>query len=170
MTFDTYQQQVTCLTRGLFPELWCDTHNPSDAFYQSYLVTYIERDVRQLLNIGSSRDFERFFRACAIRSGQLLNKSDISRDVGVSQPTIAAWLSVLQASNQAALLEPFFANVGKRLVKSPKLYRDYGLHSAAAGRIPRLETSAGRAQSNPHRRPGAATNRKGAERAGGIHS
>ena len=99
-----------------------DTHIPSDAFYHAYLATYIERDVRQLLNIGSLRDFERFLRACAVRSGQLLNKSDISRDVGVSQPTIAAWLSVLQASNQVALLEPFFANVGKRLVKSPKLY------------------------------------------------
>jgi hypothetical protein len=122
VAFDTYQQQVNCLTRGLFPELWRDTHIPSDAFYQSYLATYIERDVRQLLNIGSLRDFERFLRACAVRSGQLLNKSDISRDVGVSQPTSAAWLSVLQASNQVALLEPFFANVGKRLVKSPKLY------------------------------------------------
>jgi hypothetical protein len=56
------------LTRGLFPALWRDTHIPSDAFYQSYLATYIERDVRQLLNIGSLRDFERFLRACAIRS------------------------------------------------------------------------------------------------------
>jgi uncharacterized protein len=119
---DTYPQQVHCLTRGLFPELWRDPQIPSDAFYQAYLATYIERDVRQLLNVGSLRDFERFLRACAVRSGQLLNKSDMGRDVGVSQPTIGAWLSVLQASNQVALLEPFFANVGKRLVKSPKLY------------------------------------------------
>jgi predicted AAA+ superfamily ATPase len=122
VAFDTYSQQVHCLTRGLFPELWRDPQIPSDAFYQSYLATYIERDVRQLLNVGSLRDFERFLRACAVRSGQLLNKSDVGRDVGVSQPTIGAWLSVLQASNQVALLEPFFANVGKRLVKSPKLY------------------------------------------------
>lgn len=119
---ETYAQQVHCLTRGLFPELWRDPQIPSDAFYQSYLATYIERDVRQFLNVGSLRDFERFLRACAVRNGQLLNKSDLSRDVGVSQPTISAWLSVLEASNQVALLEPFFANVSKRLVKSPKLY------------------------------------------------
>jgi predicted AAA+ superfamily ATPase len=68
---------VHCLTRGLFPELWRDPQIPSDAFYQSYLATYIERDVRQLLNVGSLRDFERFLRACAARSGQLLNKSDM---------------------------------------------------------------------------------------------
>jgi predicted AAA+ superfamily ATPase len=121
-TFATYQQQAGLLTRGTFPELWRDPQIPSEAFYQAYLATYIERDVRQLLNIGSLRDFERFVRACAVRSGQLLNRSDISRDVGVSQPTINAWLTVLQASNQIALLEPFFANVSKRLVKSPKLY------------------------------------------------
>jgi predicted AAA+ superfamily ATPase len=118
----TYAQQVQCLIRGTFPELWRDPDIPSDAFYQSYLATYLERDVRQLLNVGSLRDFERFLRACAVRSGQLLNKSDLSRDVGVSQPTINTWLAVLEASNQIALLEPFFANVGKRLVKSPKLY------------------------------------------------
>ena len=122
MVLDTYHQHVHGLTRGLFPELWRDPTISSDAFYQAYLATYIERDVRQLLNVGSLRDFERFLRACAVRTGQLLNKSDISRDVGVSQPTIGEWLSVLQASNQVALLEPFFANVGKRLVKSPKLY------------------------------------------------
>lgn len=118
----TYPQQARFLTRGTFPELWRAPQIPSEAFYQAYLATYIERDVRQLLNIGSLRDFERFVRACAVRSSQLLNRSEVSRDVGVSQPTINAWLTVLQASHQIALLEPFFANLGKRLVKSPKLY------------------------------------------------
>lgn len=120
--FNRFDQQRLCLVRGAFPELWRDPEIPSDIFYQSYLATYLERDVRQLINVGSLRDFERFVRACAIRNGQLLNRSELARDVGVSQPTITAWLSVLEASNQITLLEPFFSNVGKRLVKSPKLY------------------------------------------------
>ena len=143
VTLQTYVQQVNCLTRGTFPELWRDPEIPSDAFYQAYLATYLERDVRQVLNVGSLRDFERFLRACAVRSGQLLNKSELGRDVGVSQPTITAWLSVLEASNQITLLEPFFANVGKRLVKSPKLYvLEPGLLCFLLGITPgNLETS-----------------------------
>jgi uncharacterized protein len=116
------------LTRGAFPELWADKSIPAREFYQSYVATYLERDLRQIINVGSLRDFERFLRACAARSGQLLNKSELARDVGVSQSTAAQWLSALEAGNQVTLLEPFFANVGKRLVKSPKLYfNDTGL-------------------------------------------
>jgi predicted AAA+ superfamily ATPase len=74
------------------------------------------------LNVTSLRDFERFIRACAARSGQLLNKTELAREVGVSQKTITDWLSVLEASNQIALLEPYFGNVGKRLVKTPRLF------------------------------------------------
>jgi predicted AAA+ superfamily ATPase len=119
---------VEMMVRGGFPELWRDRDTPLDLFYSSYLATYLERDVRQLVNVGSLRDFERFVRACAARSGQLLNKSDLARDVGVSPTTAGEWLSVLVASNQVSLLEPWFDNVGKRLVKSPKLYlRDTGL-------------------------------------------
>ncbi len=116
------------IERGAFPELWRQPEQRAELFYGSYLATYIERDVRQLLNVGKLRDFERFLRACAVRSGQLLNKSDLARDVGISPSTAGEWLSVLVASNQLDLLEPWFANVGKRLVKSPKLYlRDTGL-------------------------------------------
>ncbi len=116
------------IERGAFPELWRQPDQRAELFYGSYLATYLERDVRQLLNIGSLRDFERFLRACAIRSGQLLNKSDLARDVGISPSTAGQWLSVLVASNQVDLLEPWFVNVGKRLVKSPKLFlRDTGL-------------------------------------------
>ncbi|MCK6555226.1 DUF4143 domain-containing protein [Candidatus Binatia bacterium] len=97
-------------------------------FYTSYVATYLERDVRQLVRVGSLRDFERFLRACAARSGQLLNLVELARDVGIAATTARDWLSVLEASNQIVLLEPYFRNLGKRLIKTPKLYfRDTGL-------------------------------------------
>lgn len=86
--------QVVC--RGFYPRLWSDPKMSSLDFYRSYLATYIERDVRQILNIGSLRDFDRLMRVCAARSGQLLNKSDIAKDVGISPNTANDWLSVLQ--------------------------------------------------------------------------
>ncbi|RMD83968.1 MAG: ATP-binding protein, partial [Candidatus Dadabacteria bacterium] len=116
------------LARGFFPQLWRDQRIDPEDFYSAYIATYIERDVRQLLRISSLRDFERFIRACAARSGQLLNKSEIARDVGITPTTVNEWLSVLEASNQITLLEPYFGNISKRLVKSPKLYiNDSGL-------------------------------------------
>jgi predicted AAA+ superfamily ATPase len=79
------------------------------------------------VQVGNLRDFERFVRACAARSGTLLNLAELARDVSVSASTARQWLSVLEASNQVVLLEPFFGNVTKRLIKSPKLYfRDTG--------------------------------------------
>lgn len=110
------------LLRSGFPELWGRPSLDADGFHRSYLATYLERDLRTLLKVGSLRDFERFVRACALRSAQLLNRADLARDVGISGSTAAAWLSVLEASGQVTLLEPWFANRGKSLVKSPKLY------------------------------------------------
>ena len=122
------------LARGFFPELWKTPSFPSFEFYQSYLATYLERDVRQLLNVTSLRDFERFMRACAIRSGNILNKSELAKDVGIHHKTANDWISVLEASNQIVLLEPYFANETKRIVKSPKLYfTDSGLLCALLG-------------------------------------
>jgi predicted AAA+ superfamily ATPase len=116
------------IVRGAFPELWADRSIPFREFYQAYVATYLERDLRQLLRVGSLRDFERFLRACAARAGHTLNKSELARDVGISQTTSSEWISALEAGNQIVLLEPFFANVGKRLVKAPKLYfSDTGL-------------------------------------------
>lgn len=116
------------LHRGLFPELWRSPQTPVRDFYHSYIATYLERDVRQILNVQNLRDFERFLRACAARSAQLLNVSELARDVGIKAQTARDWLSVLEASNQITLLEPYFENVGKRIVKSPKLYlNDSGL-------------------------------------------
>lgn len=108
--------------RGTMPELWEKPDLDGAAFYQSYAATYLERDLRALLDVGSLRDFERFIRACALRSAQVLNKAELARDVGISPSTAAAWLSALEASNQAFLLEPWFVNKTKTLVKSPKLY------------------------------------------------
>lgn len=118
------------LWRGGFPRLWDSPGNPvsRDRWYQGYLATYLERDVRNLLQIGNLRDFERFLRACAARCAQTLNMSEIGRDVGISATTARQWISVLQASNQIILLEPYYKSLGKRLAKSPKLYfTDTGL-------------------------------------------
>ena len=116
------------IVRGGFPELHADPDIDHVAFYNSYLATYLERDVRSLANVGSLRDFERFLRACALRSANLLNKADLARDVGVSPTTANHWLSVLEVSGQVVLLEPWFSNRTKSIVKSPKLYlADTGL-------------------------------------------
>src|SRR5246127_2901368 len=118
----------TAVLRGGFPELYANPDIDSAAFYNSYLATYLERDVRSLTNVGSLRDFERFLRACALRSANLLNKADLARDVGIAPSTANHWLSTLEASGQVVLLEPWFSNPTKSIVKSPKLYlADTGL-------------------------------------------
>lgn len=116
------------IARGQYPELWRDPGMRARDFYTAYLATYLERDLRQLINVSSLRDFERFVRVLAARSGCLLNKSEVAKDVGVSVKAIGDWLSALQASGIVALLEPWFQSFGKRLIRSPKLYfRDTGL-------------------------------------------
>lgn len=116
------------ILRGGFPELYANPDIDSVAFYNSYLATYLERDVRSLANVGSLRDFERFLRACALRTANVLNKADLARDVGISPSSANQWLSVLEASGQIVLLEPWFSNKTKSIVKSPKLYlADTGL-------------------------------------------
>jgi hypothetical protein len=124
------------LWKGGFPALWSEEESSPDRdrWYQGYLATYLERDVRNLLNVGSLRDFERFLRAAAVRTGRLLNMSDVGRDVGVSPTTAREWFGVLQASNQVFFLEPYHRSLGKRIVKSPKLYfTDTGLAAFLAG-------------------------------------
>lgn len=116
------------VVRGGFPELQARGELDCTTYYSSYVSTYLERDVRSLLQVVQLRDFERFLRACALRSGQMLNKAELARDVGISPPTANDWISVLNASNQILLLEPWFNNKTKSLVKSPKLYlADTGL-------------------------------------------
>ena len=116
------------MVRGGFPELYANPEIDSVAFHQSYLATYLERDVRSLAHVGSLRDFERFLRACALRSANLLNKADLARDVGISPSTANQWLSILEASGQIVLLEPWVSNRTRSIVKSPKLFMaDTGL-------------------------------------------
>jgi predicted AAA+ superfamily ATPase len=118
----------TAIVRGGFPELYANLDIDPVPFYNSYLATYLERDVRALANVGSLRDFERFLRACALRSANLLNKANLARDVGISPSTANQWLSMLEASGQVVLLEPWFNNRTTSMVKSPKLYiADSGL-------------------------------------------
>jgi len=84
--------------------------------------TYLERDVRSLRQVGDLSQFQSFLRALAARSAQLLNLTELARDIGVAVNSIKAWLSVLEATYQVVVLRPHFANIGKRLVKTPKVY------------------------------------------------
>lgn len=114
--------------RGGFPEFWSKVDIDRDLWLGSYLATYLERDVRNVLRLGGLRDFDRFMRAAALRVGCLLSFSELARDVGIAPNTIKSWISVLVASRQIQLLEPYHNNAGKRLVKTPKLYfMDSGL-------------------------------------------
>jgi len=116
------------LWRGGYPELWQKPELDRALWLGSYLSTYLERDVRNLLSVGSLRDFDRFLRVAALRAGQILSYADLARDVGISPHTAKSWLSVLEASQQIFLLEPYHRQRTKRLVKSPKLYfTDTGL-------------------------------------------
>ncbi|MDE7375519.1 MAG: ATP-binding protein [Muribaculaceae bacterium] len=107
---------------------------PADLFYESYLSTYIERDVRDLLKVKNLNKFEHFVRLCAGRVSSELNASALATEVGVSSVTIAEWLSILQASFIVFPLAPYYANIGKRLSKRPKLYfYDTGLMTHLLG-------------------------------------
>ena len=111
------------LWRGGYPVLHASSRALQPRhWFASYVSTYLERDVRMLLNVGNLLDFQRFVSMCAARSGQLLNLSSLAADCGISQPTARQWLTVLQASHLVALLPPYHRNFGKRLVKAPKLY------------------------------------------------
>ncbi len=108
--------------RGSFPALYVGEAPDRDLFYASYVQTYLQRDVRDLAQVGDPMAFTRFLRSAAARTGQLLNIADMARDVGVAPNTAKHWLSILQASGLVWLLEPYHTNLSKRLVKAPKLY------------------------------------------------
>lgn len=107
--------------RGGYPALY-DSNIPQEVFFNNYLQTYLERDVRSLKNVGDLSQFNRFIRLCAGRIGQPLNMSNLATDTGVSVNTVKAWISVLEASYMVFLLPPYYNNFNKRLTKSPKLY------------------------------------------------
>ncbi len=121
------------LLQGFYPRLHRDGIDPPD-FYASYFETYVQRDLRQLTQIANLHAFEKFTRLLAGRIGQLLNLSSLASDVGIAHGTATHWLSILEASYIVFLLPPLHANLGKRLIKSPKAYfYDTGLAAYLMG-------------------------------------
>ena len=125
------------LLNGFMPGKHADQIDTA-RFYRSYFQTYVERDVRLIINLKNTAKFEKFVRLCAGRVGQLLNQTSLANDVGVSANTINEWISVLEDSFIVYRLQPYYENIGKRLIKSPKLYFiDTGLAAWLMG----IETS-----------------------------
>jgi predicted AAA+ superfamily ATPase len=126
-------QLENMLFTGFYPPIY-DRNIPPQSWYSDYVMTYVERDIRQLIHIQDLRTFHRFLQMCAVRTGQLLNLSSLAGDCGITHNTAKAWISVLEASYIVFLLSPHFKNFNKRLVKSPKLYfYDTGLACLLAG-------------------------------------
>lgn len=107
---------------GSFPAIVTRAVRDRDLFYSSYLQTYLQRDVKDLAQVGDEAAFLRFLKACAARTAQLLNLSELARDVDIAVNTAKSWLSILQASFQVMLVPPYSTNVTQRLVKMPKVY------------------------------------------------
>jgi hypothetical protein len=110
------------LLRGGYPELVANSGRDIGLWHASYVQTYLERDVRNLRQVGDLTQYQSFLRALAARSAGLLSLTELARDLGVALNTVKAWLSILEATYQVVILRPYFANVGKRLVKTPKVY------------------------------------------------
>lgn len=117
-----YDDVWKMIHRGSMPELCSQPDYDWQMFYAAYVRTYIERDVRDLTEIGDAVKFAKFMTAAAASTGQLVNLASLARDVGISQPTAERWLSILVASNIVYLLKPYANNITKRAVKTPKLY------------------------------------------------
>ena len=110
------------IQRGLLPELYVNKKFDSKKYYASYLNTYIERDVRTLTQVSDEITFSKFMVSLAARTGQLLNKAEIAREISISETTIDRWLSILKNSNIIYLLYPYANNRLKRVIKTPKVY------------------------------------------------
>lgn len=133
-TDEYFSERKKCLTPVSYDEVWWLIHRGSmpelcensdfdwQMFYGAYVRTYIERDVRELTEIGDTVKFTKFMTAVAASTGQLLNFTSLAGDVGISQPTAERWMSVLVASNLVYLLQPYSNNIMKRAIKTPKLY------------------------------------------------
>ena len=115
---DNYEE---ILVKGSYPAIF-DRALSSKVFYANYLQTYVEKDLKQLIDVRDLRQFRNFISLCAARSGQLVNLNSLGNECGISQPTAKAWLSVLESSYIVFLLQPYHVNFNKRIVKTPKLY------------------------------------------------
>jgi predicted AAA+ superfamily ATPase len=123
ITFN-YSYIIACIHKGFFPELYeteSDLHDWAD-FYSSYFQTYIEKDIKDVLNIQDESAFIKFVRAAASLTGEMLNMTTIAEICGKDVKTVRAWLSALESSGLVYLLEPYHNNFNKRLIKTPKLY------------------------------------------------
>ncbi len=122
------------LLSSTYPEVAVNKKINSDIWYSSYIQTYLERDLRALMNVENLRDFENFMRLLAGLTSQELNYSSISSRLGISVPTVKRWISVLEASYIIFILPPYYKNFGKRIIKSPKVYfYDVGLVNYLVG-------------------------------------
>ena len=118
---------------GGMPEYWVSRPN-RDTFFESYISTYIEKDVSRMINVGRLDDFRRFLRIVALRTSQQLDYTEIGNAVGIDARTAKSWISVLEASGIIMILQPYASNLAKRIVKTPKLYfMDTGLCSYLCG-------------------------------------
>lgn len=122
------------ILRGSFPALYEKPATKTGVFYSSYVKTYIERDIRSLLDISQESTFLKFLSVVAARTGQTVNYSDMSRDLGLSPNTVRSWISLLESSRLVYMLRPYYSNLTSRVVKTPKLYfTDTGLCSYLTG-------------------------------------
>jgi len=134
---DLYSSLNESLLKGGYPRIYKDNLDPTKA-YKNYFQTYVERDVRQLVNVHDLLQFQQFMRICASRVGRIITVEGIANDAGISSKTVKSWLSILEASFIIFRLQPYFENFGKRIIKSPKLYfTDVGFVSFLLG----IETS-----------------------------
>ena len=107
---------------GGYPEIWANPSINREMFFTDYIQTYLEKDLKALINVSDLRTFQRFIIVCAGRAGQILNYSGLANDLGISAVTAKSWINALEASGIISLLPPYYANIGKRLIKSPMLY------------------------------------------------
>ncbi len=132
LTPDAY---FSAVMQTSFPKLYEQTDPQAISLYlESYIKTYIERDVAEITRLGKRREFEQFLKMCALHTGQIINYSALAKKIGVTSPTIKEWISVLEDSFVIRLVHPYHKNKGKRLIKSPKLYfLDSGLAAHLCG-------------------------------------
>lgn len=130
ISFETYEEYIY---HGFYPAVFARKINPND-WYANYIQTYLERDVRSVLQVSNLSLFQKFLKLCAGRVGQVINLTSLGSDCGISHNTAKAWLSILEASFVIFTVPPYFRNFSKRLIKSPKLYFwDTGLASHLLG-------------------------------------
>lgn len=113
---------------GGYPEIWSQAQLDRTQFFNDYIATYLQRDLRQLIAVDDLRVFDHFLRILAVRAGSLVNLAEIGRDIGMSGTTVKKWLSALEASHLISIVEPWYVNHNKRIIKTPKIFfKDQGL-------------------------------------------